>query len=251
MRQSEWFTLFLMPVDETTSSGSGQVPFQLAANELAENPENRCPCILLLDVSGSMQGEPIKQLQEGVVTYRDSIFSDDLAKKRVEVAIVTFGGTVDVVQSFVTTDRFTPPPLQARGDTPMGEAVVTALRTLAERKGDYRNAGIKYYRPWVFLITDGGPTDESKPCWAEAKEQIRRGESEKQFSFFSVGVEGANMEKLTELNPARAPLKLNGLGFKAMFQWLSSSQGAVSRSAPGQAVPLSDPTTGPTGWATV
>ncbi|MBL9169354.1 MAG: VWA domain-containing protein [Verrucomicrobiales bacterium] len=240
-----------MPVDETTNNGSVQVPFQLAVNELAENPENRCPCILLLDVSGSMQGEPIKELQEGVVVYRDSIFADDLARKRVEVAIVTFGGSVEVVQSFVTADNFTPPPIQARGDTPMGEAVVTALRLLGERKGDYRNAGIKYYRPWVFLITDGGPTDESKPCWVEAKELIRKGEAENQFSFFSVGVEGANMGKLTELNPARAPLRLKGLGFKAMFQWLSSSQRSVSRSIPGEEVPLSDPTAGPKGWATV
>ena len=124
-----------------------QTPFNVTGTDLATNPENRCPSVLILDISGSMQGEPIKQLQDGVTIYRDSLYADDLAKKRVEVAIVTFGGSVNVVQTFTTADNFTAPALAASGDTPMGEAVVTALKLLAERKTEYKNAGIQYYRP--------------------------------------------------------------------------------------------------------
>ena len=228
-----------------------QLPFNVTSNDLVRNPEHRCPSVLLLDISGSMQGDPVKQLQDGVNVYRDSLFGDSLARKRVEVAIVTFGGRVDVVQTFTTADTFNTPTLDASGDTPMGEAVVTALKLLADRKVEYQAAGIQYYRPWVFLITDGGPTDVNSSFWAEAKNAIRDGEAGKKFAFFTVGVEDADLDRLTELNPARPPVKLQGLEFKKMFQWLSTSQQAVSRSMLGDTVPLQDPTAGPTGWATV
>src|SRR5580658_8076240 len=72
------------------------------ASEFAENPEPRVPCVLLLDVSGSMSGQPIAELNEGLVTLKDTLSADSLASKRAEIAIVTFGGTVNVIQNFVT-----------------------------------------------------------------------------------------------------------------------------------------------------
>jgi len=68
------------------------------AVEFAENPEPRCPCILLLDISGSMQGERINALNEGLRTFKEELNRDSLANKRVEVAIVTFNTDVQVVQ---------------------------------------------------------------------------------------------------------------------------------------------------------
>lgn len=78
---------------------------------------------------------------------------------------------------------------------------------------------------------------------------VKAGEEKKSFSFFSVGVEDADFEKLKELS-SREPLKLKGMRFRDLFKWLSASQNSVSRSQPGDAVPLENPTT-PTGWATV
>jgi hypothetical protein len=66
-----------------------QIPF--AAAEFAENPEPRCSCLLLLDTSGSMAGEPIAQLNQGIKVFNDEVRADRLASLRVEVAIVTFG----------------------------------------------------------------------------------------------------------------------------------------------------------------
>ena len=60
------------------------------------NPEARCPCILLLDVSGSMSGKPIEELNQGLSTFQREIQSDDLAAMRVEVSVVTFGNSVNV-----------------------------------------------------------------------------------------------------------------------------------------------------------
>ncbi len=68
---------------------SEQITF--ATSDFASNPEPRCPCILLLDVSGSMNGRPINELNAGLVTFRDELLADPLALKRVELGIVTFG----------------------------------------------------------------------------------------------------------------------------------------------------------------
>jgi len=220
-----------------------QVPFGTTA--FAENPEPRCPCVLLLDVSGSMGGEPIDELNAGLATYREAVASDSLASKRVEVAIVTFGGRVETAQSFTSASTFYPPKLYATGDTPMGEGIRLALELVQGRKNEYKANGISYYRPWVLMVTDGAPTDE----WKFAADAVRLAEDAKAVAFFAVGVEGANFATLKKI-AVREPLRLKGLQFRDLFLWLSASQQSVSRSKPGDEVPLIDPT-GPKGWASI
>ncbi|WP_444757604.1 vWA domain-containing protein [Pseudomonas sp. A014] len=207
----------------------------------ADNPEPRVPCLLLLDVSVSMRGRPLTELNAGLQQLKDELAADSLAMQRVEVGIVTFG-PAKVETPFTTVDGFYPPNLVEQGDTPMGQAITIGLDMLEGRKAQIRAAGVSLFRPWIFLITDGGPTDE----WRAAAAAIREGEAAKKFAFFAVGVEGANFDVLSQLS-VREPLKLQGLKFRELFQWLSASMKSVSQSTPGTAVKLE----APTGWAEV
>ena len=216
-----------------------QIPFEFP--DLISNPEPRCPCLLLLDTSGSMSGRPLAQLNEGVRIFRDQLMADSMAMQRVEVAVVTFG-PVKTVAEFQTVDLFEPPNLGPTGDTPMGAAITTALDMLAERKKNYQAAGVSYYRPWIFMITDGAPTD----AWSEAATRIHAGDNDerKSFSFFGVGVQGADMAALAKIcSPSRPPVKLEGLNFRELFVWLSASLKGVSQSQLGTQVRLPPP-----GW---
>lgn len=216
-----------------------QVAF--GTDNFADNPEPRCPCLLLLDTSGSMSGAPIAELNSGLVSFKDELVLDSLAMKRVEVAVISFG-PVNIENSFHTAPNFFPPNLSANGDTPMGAAIRQGIDLVQQRKKEYRANGISFYRPWVFLITDGAPTDE----WQSAAALIREGESSKSFAFFAVGVAGANMDVLRQIS-VRDPLKLEGLKFRELFQWLSNSMKSVSQSVPGTTVPIQSPQ----GWAEV
>lgn len=209
--------------------------------QFATNPDPRCPCVLLLDTSRSMTGDRIDALNEGLQAFQADIKDDPLAQRRVEVAIVTFGGTVRIVQDFVTAGQLTAPQLRADGNTPMGAAVERALDMVRDRKAAYKANGIAYYRPWVFLLTDGEPTDD----WKAAAQRVHDEEAANALAFFAVGVGDANMQILSEIS-SRQPVQLRGLEFAQMFVWLSQSQKRVSASKVGDQTALP-----PAGWAAV
>jgi uncharacterized protein YegL len=225
----------------------------------ANNVQARCACVLVLDTSASMSGPPIQALNQGLQLFYQDIRQDIIASERVEVAIVTFGhGGVKVVQDFTTLgttvtfdttfeeDEYdTPtlvgpiqaPTLVAGGLTPMGAAINTALDMLQKRKAIYNRNSAPYYRPWMFLITDGSPNDN----WQGAAERVQREEKTKGVTFFAVGVgEGANMQVLSQIS-TRPPLILQGLKFAELFLWLSNSQKRVSASQIGEKVALPPP----------
>lgn len=213
--------------------------------EFAENPEPRCPCVLLLDTSGSMQGTAIDALNEGLRSFKDDLMKNSLASRRVEVAVITFDCEVNVVQDFVTADQFEPPTLTAQGLTSVGSGINKALEMLQARKSQYRANGVAYYRPWVFMITDGEPQGELDEVVEQATQHLKKDEANKHVAFFAVGVENANINRLSQI-VVRPPIKLKGLNFTELFLWLSASMSAVSESKIDEQVALP-----PVGWGTV
>jgi uncharacterized protein YegL len=191
------------------------------------NREPRCPCVLLLDTSGSMHGTNIDALNRGLVSFRDEIVKDPLVQLRVELCIITFGGEVKVLQDFITMDNFEPPLLRAHGTTPMAEAILKALQVIDDRKEKYKRAGIDYYRPMVLLITDGIPSDPQYLSSVSLK--VKEGEQKRNFVFLSVGFDEADFEILNSIGLRKA-MPLKGLNFQGLFQWLSASMAAVSAS---------------------
>jgi uncharacterized protein YegL len=213
-------------------------PNRFEETEFAENPEPRCAVALALDVSGSMGGQPIAELNAGLKELAQALKDDKLAALRVELAVVTFGGSVTIID-FVPADAFQPPDLAARGGTPMGAAVQKALDLLRDRKDTYKHSGLDYFRPWLFLITDGAPTD----AWEAAADRARQEEECKGVSVYAIGVQDADLQTLARFSAARPPLLLQGLAFRDLFQWLSKSLSAVAQSQPGRQAPLP-----PVGW---
>lgn len=221
-----------------------QMPFTPGGADPFNNVEQMLSCIIIADKSGSMAGQKIAGLNQGLQAYQQEISADMRTLKCVETAIVTFG-PVHVAQGFATMDQCQMPHLTADNGTPMGEAVMKALDLLEDRKRYYRSNLLSYYRPLVLLLTDGAATDDIR----SAVKAVADGEAKKRLSMFCVGIDNqADMKTLAALSPARPPLLLQNLAFVPMFKWLSASARAVSGSQPGAGA-VSVPS--PTGWGAV
>jgi uncharacterized protein YegL len=207
----------------------------LLKSDLIENPTARCACALVLDTSGSMGGAPIDELNGGMAQFIDELRHDDFASYAVEVGVFTFGGSVREALSFTPAYQIQDlAKLQARGGTPMGEAVELAIERLAGRKAEYQKAGVSYYQPWLVLMSDGAPTDS----WQAAARRLRQMAQDRKVTVLAIGIgEGAALDVLAEFS-TRAPKRLAGMKFREFFQWLSQSMERVSQSTPGTGVPL-------------
>jgi len=210
----------------------------ISTQELTENPTARVPICLVLDTSGSMTGAPIEELNNGVKYFMEAIRKDDIASAAAEMALVTFGSTVQKVLDFGSIHRQAVPTLTAGGRTPMGAAVNLALDMLEARKQLYSASGVDYYQPWIVLMTDGMPTDDVEQAAARACQLINN----RKLTIFPIGIgPDADMEFLKKFSPKRPPLRLKGLNFVAFFEWLSKSVSSTSQSMPGEKVTLESP----------
>lgn len=194
--------------------------------DLIENPTPRCPCMLVLDTSGSMDGERINELNAGLANFMQAVQADEFAAYSIEVGIITAGGNVTEELPFTAAHEIQGfHPLRAGGYTPLGGAVALALKSLRARKSLYQQAGVPYYQPWLVIISDGEPTDD----WQSAAGQAKGMSQDRKLVSLVVGVQGANLEKLSAFS-CRQALPLQGLEFGKFFEWLSQSMIRVSAS---------------------
>jgi uncharacterized protein YegL len=209
---------------------------------LVDNTEQRTPLVLVLDTSGSMAGAAIDQLNAGLKLLEEELKGDAIAAKRVRLLVVKFGGmdTAEVVGEWQDAMDFVPTGLEANGTTPTGQAVDLALVRIEEEKANFRNAGVAYTRPWLFLMSDGQPTDD----WQAAADRCRAAEQSNKVAVFPIfwgaagqtaGVSAGGFHTLGQFcaGGAAAVKRLDGLKFRELFLWLSASMKVVSQSRPG------------------
>ena len=215
--------LFQKPFSQTAlpMEGNGTSALELIS-------ERHVACVFLLDTSGSMSDDDaIGQLNRGIRAFRDQTM-DAHTKACIDVAVITFGGDVNVVQDFCPASEMNVPTLDADGETPMGKALDLALDMIAEQKDRYNCYGTPYFRPWIFCITDGEPNDE----YRQAAERLNQLERATKVLGYCTGVRGFNKEKMKEIfNPERI-FELENCDFTSLFRFVSSSLASVRNSDP-------------------
>ncbi|MBI4929910.1 MAG: VWA domain-containing protein [Bacteroidetes bacterium] len=208
--------------------------------ESPDNYEQKCCCALVLDVSGSMEGAPIRELNEGLREFYKDIQTDSTTANRLEVAVIEFSDEVKTLIEPSLASKFRMPTLTTKGTTKLVDGVREGIKVVQSRKNWYKKTGQPYYRPWVILISDAAP-DEGQDISGLTRE-IRTGMSNREFFFFALGVQGADMNMLKNISdPSMQAAKLQGLKFSEFFKWLSASMTTVTHSKDGDKVNLPNP----------
>ncbi len=200
----------------------------------ADNTEQRTPCVLVLDASYSMSGQPIEQLNAGLVVLEQELKADSIASLRVQLLVIRVGDSATIISDWCDAMHFQAPFLDAGGLTALGEGMALALDMIEEQKEIYKSNGISYTRPWIFMISDGAPNDDG---WEQVAAECQTAEQSKKVTIFPIGTEDADINALA-LFSNQTPIALKGLKFTELFIWLSKSASTASMATTGDRVQL-------------
>lgn len=220
------------------------------AGESAQNLEQKCLCVLVLDVSGSMRGEKLDSLNQGVRDFFTQIQTADgvpeSLKEQLEIAIMQYDEEVRILRNpKLLEDGELPPTLTERGSvTETVIAIEEAIKLVEDRKAFYKSTGQAYYRPWIKVMTDGEPygkrasqTDIDAIAQRVAVEADPK--TGKKYVIMGIGVgKDANMAILKKMTGKA--MALQGLKFGEFFEWLSASFATVASSNEGDKINISD-----------
>ena len=204
--------------------------------EEAQNLEEKSCCVFVVDTSGSMGGAPIAQLNHGLEQFAEEIRTWDLVRHRLEVVIVEFNSTVQtILEPTLGINLASVPQLVARGSTKLVDGTLKGIEIAKARTAWYDETGQPRKRPWVILITDGGPDLDQDISLLER--EIREGESTKSFVFLPIGVDGADMaflERVAMQNHDLRPRSMSATKFSEFFRWVSELFSKVMQSKKGE-----------------
>jgi len=204
----------------------------------------RLPVYLLLDCSGSMMGEPIEAVRQGIKALLSELKGNPQALETAYLSVITFDSSARQVTPLTELMSFTEPQINASGATAMGGAlnvlmdcVKNEVRKASEgQKGDWR--------PLVFILTDGAPTDIS--TFNKAIQDLQT------FKFGNIiaCAAGSNAETsyLKQITPNVLMMNNISAGDLAeFFAWVSASIGVSAKACdekPGENIVLPPPPTG-------
>lgn len=218
----------------------------LGPGDFGRGTKKRLPICFCLDASGSMEGERMECLNEAIRTFVD-IMKGNSNASAADVAVVTFGGYVDIDKPFASLSKQDIPVIESRAHslTPMGGGISAALDLLELRKAGYKERGIKYYQPWLVLITDGKPEGENAvPEMEEAIVRLNALENENKLVVFNIAVgDEVDLNTLARTSIKReAPIRVDEANLNELFQFLGSSSSSVINGNGIQLVPPSEET---------
>ncbi|RCX17609.1 uncharacterized protein YegL [Anaerobacterium chartisolvens] len=202
----------------------------------------RLPVYLLLDCSGSMSGEPIEAVKQGVKALLSDLRGDPQALETAYLSVITFDSTARQVIPLTELMQFKEPELNAGGATALGgalkllsECIKKEVRKSTEsQKGDWR--------PLVFLLTDGEPTDN----WQEPARELK--ESKPANIIACAAGANADTRVLKQITESVVVMNTVSAGDLAQFfAWVSGSIKMSSKSLdakPGGAIELPPPPQG-------
>lgn len=199
-----------------------------------EEPINRgdrhVACVLLVDTSGSMRGSRIEEVNQGLIEFGRALQADPMARGAADVSIISFNATYQTILPFAPAEYYQAPVLEAGGKTAMNQAILAGLEALEERKQQYRDLAVSYYRPWMFLLTDGVPTDSEYE--QAAKRRLQESLQAHKVNFFpmAIGEADVNFLRSYTANGAGGVLRATSDNFRNAFCWVSSSLSVVSNS---------------------
>ena len=178
----------------------------------------RLPVYLLLDTSGSMFGEPIEAVKNGVQVLISTLRQDPYALETAYLSIITFDSTAQQVTPLTELSAFQQPNIQASGCTALGEALSLlskcadkeVTKTTPEKKGDWK--------PLVFIMTDGEPTDDLNKGLADFKK------NKWGMVVACAAGAGANTDTLKKITECVVSLDTaDSATIKAFSKWVSAS----------------------------
>ena len=186
------------------------------------NSEQRhLPCIYVVDHSGSMEGEPIQNLNDAMKYFVSEYDDNEILMSKLDICIISFADEVKTEVGFRPGANYEPPDLSAAGLTSLNQAILTALDAADARIAEYGEAGLRYYRPMMFVITDGCATDEQLELTAVDK--MRQYISARRISFIPIAIGYADEQRLQKYYPddcSHKPVpKLSHQLFKEIFWW--------------------------------
>lgn len=187
----------------------------------------RLPIYFLVDVSESMVGTPIEQVQDGMRTIIQNLRVDPYALETVFVSIIAFAGKAKVISPLTELYKFYPPTFPVGGGTSLGKALESLMddldknlqKTTLEQKGDWK--------PIIFLFTDGNPTDDYAAAFRRWNNNYR-----KHCNLVAVSI-GDNVNVLTLAQITNDILLLKETdpeSFSKFFKWVTASIKTTSMS---------------------
>jgi uncharacterized protein YegL len=209
--------------------------------ETPRNYEQKCPLVLVLDLSFSMVGEPLRELNDALNTLKQDILNDPLLSSRMELAIVGFHDNAELLRDFdLVLPDHKMPHLREKGTTNMEAGLRLAFDLVEDRKEYYKNGGQQYYRPIVVLFSDGAPNTENDIVRLDSDIQQLSDQKKVMFLPFGIGA-GCDMQTLAKLGPigqdgkGQAYRLKDIAGFSEVFKFLSASVSAALKSDDSQA----------------